>query len=56
MNYGIRRSFSLFVLTALLRYTRILVMPETAGKFILENVSCSKAFRALKLLEFDVIS
>jgi len=39
MNYGIRRSFSLFVRTALLRYTRISEMPETDGKFILEKMS-----------------
>jgi hypothetical protein len=39
MNYGIRRSFSLFVHTALLRYTRISEIPETDGKSILEKMS-----------------
>ena len=39
MNYGIWRSFSLFVRKALLRHTRISEMPETDGKFILEKMS-----------------
>jgi len=44
MNYGIRLGLSLFVLTALLRYTRVSEMPETDGKFILEKKSLVLTF------------
>ena len=40
---------SLYVHSALLRYTRISEIPETDGKFILEKkVSCINAFKPWK--------